>query len=128
MIPREVVLAELNRGIRLAAGTRIDEPDRLHRTEAQRVDAARGHHLDRQAPFEELRLVELVQRRALGRDERLVEPRVLVPRERAVQVVPFAVVNAAGGPAPRRLLPHRDARNTFVRSMLSARTIGLIAS
>ena len=30
--------------------------------------------------------------------------------------------------APRRLRPHRDARNTFDRSMVSERTMGLIAS
>ena len=54
------------------------------------------HHLDRQAAFEELLLVEIVDGRRLGVDERLVEALVFVARQRAVQVVALPIVHAAG--------------------------------
>src|SRR5437016_10103748 len=38
--------------MRPAAGARIAQPDRLHRAEAQRVEAARRHDFDRQAALE----------------------------------------------------------------------------
>ncbi len=150
----EIVLPQLHDRVRVPAGARIWKTDRLHRSEAQRIDAARGHHLDRQASLEELRIVELVQRRPLGRHQRAVEPVILVRGERAIQIIPFPVVHAAGfrgtgpirvtpfastfagadaefgriGTGPLRLRPQRDARNTLDRSSDSARTIGLIAS
>ena len=55
-----------------------------------------GHHFDRQTAFEELLLVEVVHRRRLGMDQRVVEARVLVARQRAVQIIALAVVDAAG--------------------------------
>ena len=60
VIAGQVVLPELDDGVRRLAGARIDEADRLHRSEAQRVAAAVRHHLDRQAAFEESLLVEVV--------------------------------------------------------------------
>ena len=62
VIAGEVVLPQLHARVRLAPGARIGQAHRLHRPEPQRVDAAPGHHLDRQTPLEELRVVELVQR------------------------------------------------------------------
>jgi hypothetical protein len=61
VVAGNVVLAELDDGVSLPAGARIDEANRLHRPETQRVRAAVGHHLDRQAPLEEHLAVEVVQ-------------------------------------------------------------------
>ncbi len=48
-----IVLTELHHGIRLhARPMRVRETDRLHRSVAQRLGAALGHHLDGQAAFE----------------------------------------------------------------------------
>ena len=66
VVAGEVVLPQLHDGVRRAAGARIDQADRLHRAEPQRVAAAMRHHLDRQAPLEELLLVEVVDRRRFG--------------------------------------------------------------
>ena len=131
MIAGEVVLPQLDDRVRLASGPRIDEPHRLHRPEAQRVDAAMRHHLDRQAAFEEFLFVEIVDRRRLRVHERVVEALVFLARHRTVQVIAFVPIvdsHTRGRPVPPRLRLHRDARNTFVRSMLSASTIGLMAS
>src|SRR5205085_1564414 len=68
------------------------QSDRLHRPEPQRVHAPPGHHFDRQAALEELRIVELVQRGLLGGHQRVVENSVLLGRERAVQIVALAIV------------------------------------
>ena len=95
VIAGQIVLPELNGGIRLAARPRIDQADRLHRPESQRLTAAMRHHLDRQAALEEFFLVEVVDRRRLGRDERIVEALVVVARQRAIQIVALAIVHAA---------------------------------
>src|SRR5262245_27480273 len=95
VIAGERVLPQLHGGVRLAAGARIDEPDRLHRPEPQRVAAAVRHDLDRQTALEEPLLVEVVDAGRLGGHERVVEPIVIVARERAVQIAAFAVVDAA---------------------------------
>ena len=149
VIARQVVLPQLHGRVRRPARSRIGEADRLHGPESQRVQAAVRHHFDRQAALEELLLVEVVDRRRLGVDQRVVEALVLLARQRAVQIVALAVVDAAGrssrvvrrirlrGVRRRRsgfsrtvdrLRSHRDARNTLPRSMLSASTIGLMAS
>ena len=47
-----VVLPELDYGVRTIFAARIFQPHRLHRTEAQGVETALGHHLDRQTSFE----------------------------------------------------------------------------
>ena len=140
VIAGKIVLAQLDGGVRLPSRPRILQPDRLHRPEAQRVLATMRHHFNRQAPFEELLLVEIVNRRRFGRRERRIERAVFVGAHRTVQVIAFAIVNSA------RLLTvdsataglstvdcglfrfHRDARNTFFMSIVSASTIGLIAS
>ena len=98
VIAGESVLAQLDDGVGRVAGARIAQPDRLHRAEPQRVAAAVRHHLDRQAALEEHFPVEVVDRRRLGVDERVVEAVVLVAAERAIQIVALAVVHAAGRP------------------------------
>ena len=97
MIAGDVVLPQLHDGVGLAPGAGVAQADRLHRPEAQRVDAARRHDLDRQTAFEELRLIELVDAGLLGRHQRLVERLVFVPGERAIQIVALPIVHAAGG-------------------------------
>ena len=102
MVAGEVVLPELDAGVRLAPGARIGQAHRLHRPEPQRVHAAPRHHLDRQAPLEELRIVEFVQRRLLGRHHRGVKFCVLLPVHRTVQIVPLAIVDPARSSACSR--------------------------
>ena len=63
VIAGQRVLPQLHGCVRHAPGPRIDEADRLHRAEPQRVAAAMRHHLERQTPFEELLLVEVMNRR-----------------------------------------------------------------
>ena len=86
-----VVLAQLDDGVGAVAGALVGEADRLHRAVAQRVDATRRHHLDRQAaleigrralPFFEVGLVAV--------EQRLDERDVLLLAERAVDVVGVA--------------------------------------
>ena len=50
VIAGQVVLTELDDGIRLAARARIGKPHRLHRPEAKRIDAAMRHDFDGQTP------------------------------------------------------------------------------
>ena len=77
MIAGEIVLAELNGRVRLTAGPRVPQPDRFHRPEPQRILAAMRHYFDGKAPFEELLLVEVMNRRGFGRCERRIERAVL---------------------------------------------------
>ena len=51
-IGAQIFLAELHSGLGAAAGARIDQSHGLHGAEAQRVAAAAGQFLDRQAGFE----------------------------------------------------------------------------
>src|SRR5207248_716470 len=46
MVAREVVLTQLHGGVWLATRAWIDEADRFHRPEPQRVTAAMRHHFD----------------------------------------------------------------------------------
>jgi hypothetical protein len=62
VIASQIVLAKLHHGVGLAAGAGIHEADRLHRAVAERVETAMGHDLDGQAPLEELRAVEIMDR------------------------------------------------------------------
>ena len=78
MIARQVVLPELHGRIRRPARSRIGKADGLHGPESQRVPAAVRHHFDRQAALEELLLVEVVDRRRLRVDQRVVEALVLL--------------------------------------------------
>ena len=96
VIAGQIVLPQLHRGERRTTGARIHQADRLHRSEAQRVNTAMGHDLDGQTPFEESLLVEVVHRRRFRVDEGLVESTVLLARERAIEIVSCAVVNPAG--------------------------------
>ena len=95
VIAGEVVLAQLHGGVRLAPGAWIDQADRFHRAEAQRVGPTVRHHFDRQTAFEEALLVEVVDRRRLRRHQRVVEALVLVARQRAVEIVALTVVDTA---------------------------------
>ena len=74
-----VVLAQLHDGVRpRAARVRVGEPDRLHRAEAQRVAAALGHDLDRQAAVEVGRGgLPLLEARLLAGEQRVDEGLVL---------------------------------------------------
>ena len=99
VIAGQVVLPQLHGCVRRAARARIDEADRLHRPEPQRVQAAVRHDLDRQAPFEEDGLVEVVDRRRLRVHHRVQEPLVLVAGHRTVQVIAFPVVYSTGRPS-----------------------------
>jgi hypothetical protein len=85
-LPRAVLHAELDHGVRAAAGPRILEADRLHRAEAERIAAALGHLLNRHAAFEVGHLVEVVRRRLVGSRQRVDERLVLLARHRAVEV------------------------------------------
>ena len=51
-VPSRVLAPQLHHGVRPLPGARIGQPDRLHRPERQRLLAALGHHLDRQAALE----------------------------------------------------------------------------
>ena len=75
-----IVLAQLDDGIGPAAGARIVEADRLHRAEAQRVDAALGHHLDRHAAFEIGDVLPFAELGLLAVEQPGVEGEVLVLR------------------------------------------------
>ena len=114
VVGREIVLPELDHRVRLAPRGRVREPDRLHRTEPQRVDAAVGHHLDRQAALEVGRAVEVVQLGQLRGRERLVEPLVLRRGHGTVQVVPPP-------PRPRRRTSVRPRRPSYAPAGRGAR-------
>ena len=76
-----VVLAQLHHGVGPpAAVVRIGEADRLHRAEAQRLAAALGHHLDRQAAVEVGRVrFPLLERGLVAGEQRVDEGLVLRP-------------------------------------------------
>src|SRR5438552_8879995 len=63
------------------------EADRLHRSETQRIDAARCNFLDRQTAFEMHSLLEVVQGIDLRADQRLQEGLVLLAIYRRVEVI-----------------------------------------
>ena len=66
---------------------RVGEADRLHRTVAQRLAAALGHHLDRQAAVEIGRALEFAELGLFRREQRVDEGLVLVAAHRAIDVV-----------------------------------------
>ena len=83
-----IFLTQLHHGVRLAAGFRINETDRLHRPKAQRFDAPLRHFLDREAAFEIRHLVPLVPRHVLLAGEQgCHEDFVLFFRKRRIPVV-----------------------------------------
>ena len=80
---------------------RVVQPDRLHRPEPQRIDAAFGHHLDRHAALEigGVRL-PFAKFGLFPREQTGVKCQVLLLGHRAVDVVlRFALIPAAGHPA-----------------------------
>ena len=87
VIVGEVFLAQLHDRVRPLAGARMFEADRLHRTEAQRVDAARRDLLDRQAAFEVRRLLEVVQRKSSADSSAATNASYSSLRHRRVEVV-----------------------------------------
>src|SRR4029079_16184051 len=95
VIAGNVVLAQLDDGVGFPAGAGVAQPDGFHRPEPQRVDAARRHHLDRQAALEEFRWSEWLDAGLLGRRQRGVEGLVFLSGERAVEIVPLPIVDAA---------------------------------
>ena len=84
-----VVLAQLHDGVGLYRRiVRIGEADRLHRPVAQRLAAALGHHLDRQAAVEIGRVgLPFLEVDLLARDQRVDEGVILLFGHRAIDVV-----------------------------------------
>ena len=67
-VGQHIFLAELHGRVWLAPGARVAQADGLHRPEAQGVHAAPRQFLNRQARLEPARLLEPLQRHALGVD------------------------------------------------------------
>ena len=149
VIARQVVLAQLNGRVRRPARPRIGEADRLHRPESQRVLARGAPSLRsagsprRTSPCRSREPSRTRRGRARRRSART--PRASADnsnsrlphrrRRRRARSEPgsaqsFFVDRSAGKrlPTTPRLRFHLDARNTLPRSMLSASTIGLMAS
>ncbi len=74
-LPRPVLAAKLYHRVRLAAGARVGQPDRLHRAEPERLAAAPRHLLHRQAALEVRHRVELVALMLVGLEQRVEELR-----------------------------------------------------
>ena len=81
--------------MRPAPRPRIDETDRLHGPEGERLATARGHHLDGQAALEVARLLERVRLDLLTREQLVDEPLVLLARQRQVQVIVATALSVA---------------------------------
>ena len=82
--------------MRLPAGARIGQADRLHRAEAERLAAAPRHLLDRQAALEVGHLVELVALVLVGLEQRVEEALVPSRVDRRVEVVVALALAVAG--------------------------------
>ncbi len=84
-----VVLAQLHDGVGLHRRiVRIGQPDRLHRPVAQRLAAALGHHLDRQAAVEIRRIgFPLLEVGFFAGSQRVDKGVVLLPGHRAIDVI-----------------------------------------
>ena len=83
-----IVLAQLHHGMGPLRLARIAQADRLHRSEAQRLRAARRHHFDRQAAFEIGRgLFPFLEIGLLAGEQRGDEGVILVGVHRTVDVV-----------------------------------------
>ena len=82
-----VVLAQLRDRVRLAIRRMgVGEAERLHRSVAQGLAAAFGHHLDRQAAVEIGRVLEFAKLGLFGGQQRVDEGPVAVAVERAVDI------------------------------------------
>ncbi len=73
VIAGEIILPQLYGGEWRTTRARVHQTDRLHRSEAQRVNPPMRHDLDRQASFEEPLLVEVVHRGRFRVDQGIVE-------------------------------------------------------
>src|SRR5215475_3692927 len=89
----QILQPQLHTGVGLPPRTRIDEPDRLHRPEAQSVAPAPRYLFYRQTALEELLFIlghvahALVRLDFLRRHQRVIKPVVLLLRHRTVDVV-----------------------------------------
>ena len=78
---QRIVLPKLDDGVGLHRRVaRIGEADRLQRPPAQRLAAALGHHLDRQAAVEIGHVLPLVEDVLLAGQQRVDEARCTAPR------------------------------------------------
>ena len=85
--PQPIVLAKLHHRIRFLRSMRIGQTKWLHRSVAQSLAPAFGHHLNRQAPVEVRCFFPRVKRRLVARNQ-CVDKRVVVrARQRTVDVV-----------------------------------------
>ena len=92
---------------------RIGQPDRLHRPVAQRLVAALGHHLDRQAAVEIGRVgLPILEIDLLAGQQRRDEGVVLLLRHRAVDVV------GAGAAGPDLVVARLEPRHRHVDGIL----------
>ena len=83
---------------RAVAGARVAQADRAQRPEPDRICAARSHDLDRHTALVDGQIaVKVVERCALGGDERRVEALVLLLIKGAVQIVRLAAAIAGRG-------------------------------
>ena len=102
-----IVLPQLHDGVGLhARRMRVGEADRLHRTVAQGLAAALGHHLDRQAAVEIGRALEFAEFGLFRGEQRVDEGLVSLAAHRAVDVVG---ARAAGPRLVVARLPPGDA-------------------
>ena len=99
-----IILAQLHHRKGLHARLMgIGQPDRFHRTPAQRFPAALGHHFDRQAAVEIGRVLEVLELGLLGGEQRVDEILVLIAIQGAVDVIGAAA--AGSGLVVARLQP-----------------------
>ena len=104
MLAGQIVLTQLHRRVGISPRPRIGESHRLHRPEPQRVAAAVRHHLDRKAALEELLLLEILHRRRLRVNQRVIEARVFLRVHRAIQIISLPIVHPARRRAWHRLV------------------------
>ena len=93
-----VLGAQLHSRPRAVAGARIPQADRAQRTEPDGISPARGHDLNGHAALVDRQVaVEIMQRRALGRNESGMEDLVLFLIKGTVEVVGLAAAIAGSG-------------------------------
>src|ERR1043166_8675041 len=95
--PLRIVLPQLDAGVRALAVARVHQAGRPHGPEGERVGTAPRHLLDRHAALEVDAALEVPRGHLLGTSHGSHEAVVLLPIERAVDVV-FATL-----PVARRL-------------------------